>query len=228
MFDPLMLSTARSRKQVLVFFLVAVISLLLSLGLGTALMGRVYSITSPKGDPYNGQFTRSQLTGIYLLTFFGTLSLMMFGNAIPNLVIFGWPRTKLATALLFMMLSFIVGLVLMVVYMWEPEKTYVKTPAGLGSNDQGLIAVGSFFFVGFGFFTLLIGGILWELFPTEVNRACARVMARMPGWFVRMRCRRRVVGWMTFVVILTCVAVFCVCVGGGGGGWWSSEPQQHT
>lgn len=200
---PAVLSTSRNRKQVVGFFLVAIVSLLLSLGLGTALMGRVYNTYSLAGDEYNGQITRGQLVGIYLLVFLGTLSIMMFANAIPSLVVFGWSRMKLATTMLFMMLSFIVGLVLMVVYMWEPEKTYVRATAGLGTNDQGLIAVGSFFFVGFGFLALLIGGILWELFPTQVNSACARVMAHMPGWFVRMHCRRRVVAWMTFMLILT-------------------------
>lgn len=198
----ILLSTPRNRKQVIGFWVVAVIALLLSLGLGTALMGRLYNPNVAAGtDPYNGRVTRSQLVGIYLLTFLGTLSVMMFANAIPSLVVFGWSRTKITIILLFLMLSFIVGLVLMVVYMWEPQKTYTDAPA-VASNDQALIAVGSFFFVGFGFLALMIGGILWELFPKQVNSACARVMAHMPGWFVRMHWRRRVVAWMTFIIIL--------------------------
>lgn len=148
------------------YFTAAIISLGLSLGLGTVLMGRLYDPWVATTDARNGELaSQSVLVGIYLLVFIGSLSFMLFINAVPSLVVFGWPRPLYVASLLSLTFAFIVGAVLCLVYMIEPEKTFT-TSVVTGTNDRGLVCMGAFFMWGFGFLAMLTGGILLRGFPS--------------------------------------------------------------
>ena len=92
--------TQRITRQLLGYFLVSIFCIVLGLGGGSALMGRLYNPNVVPADAHNGQMSGAgQLMGVYLLVYFGTLGIMMAANLIPSLVVLALPRPVHVAAL---------------------------------------------------------------------------------------------------------------------------------
>lgn len=162
--------TRRNVKQTTLYFLIAVISLVLSLGGGTKLLGHMYDYNSPLDSPDNGKMSSgSQLVGLFFLIYFGTLSIMMFVNFLPSLVVLDWQRSSLNFILVLFTIASILASLLCFFLLAQPQNTYANSLDG-GKVDPAPAAVGLFFFFGFGFISVLCIGMVFAVNPELLKR----------------------------------------------------------
>ena len=111
--------------------------------------------------PENGALSDgAQLFCIFIIIYLGTLSMVMFVNFIPSLVVLNLPTWLYLSMLSAMLAGSILGLAFSVVFLVEPQKTFDLNYAAGSGNDPILASIGVFFSFGFAFLVLLCAGII--------------------------------------------------------------------
>ena len=167
-YPPKFYSTSRARRQLAFYFIIAILSISLAMGLGIPLVGRsyninishIYEVNASLADLMNGRFTSSsQLLGMYLQIYLGTLGLMLFGNFIPSFVVLQLPRSLYIAIIIALLLCFLIAMAMSMYFFIEPQKTFTSH-INVGAGDPNLSTSGAFFFMGFSFLVGLCLGIL--------------------------------------------------------------------
>ena len=157
--------TTRNRLTVFLFFVFGCTLLIVALGAGLPLVGRIYRPYLDPLDSENGRLTNvEQLIGIVLLLYVGTGGIMLLSNLIPSLVVLNLPIRVVRLLLALISTSSAVGLALCMFYLIEPQKTYTDTMA-IGSNDPILATIGAFYLFAFAFLMILSGCVLVYMTP---------------------------------------------------------------
>ena len=171
-------SPTRVRRQLGLFLLLAIILTAVAVGIGVPLMGRAYNINlllmSP-GSETSGMFTLpSQIVGVYLQIYLGTLGLMLFGNFIPSLILLNFSQHIFFSIIVTLLVGFLLAMALIMYYFIEPQKTFTTYP-NVSANDPNRSGSGAFFFVGFSFLVGLCLGILQFHTSLKQNRGSSRM-----------------------------------------------------
>ena len=152
---------SRIRKELVFYLIVAVVTLAVAMGVGISITGSLYGETD---GILRGRFSsESQLAGIYLQIYFGTLSLMLFANFIPGLVILRLPYRVYVGVMGGLLAGFLLGLALCMYYLIQPQATYIDHATHQGLGDPVTVTSGGLFFVGFVFLAGLCMSILGAL-----------------------------------------------------------------
>jgi hypothetical protein len=172
--------------QLLIYFILAVVTLCLSLGLGVELMGYAYDPHMEMTIPTNGAFTGPwQFVGLMMITFFGTASIMLWANFIPSLAVLQLKPSVLQAVLALVAAGCIIGTALVMRYLIEAQSTFAESLV-TGTEDPIRAAVGAFFVVGFGFLFIITVSMMVNASPWGVVR---RFREGAFAWAVTMRYR---------------------------------------
>ena len=109
------------------------------------MIGRAYDPHREVSDPSNGAFSKaSQLGGVFIVMYAGTLSIMLFVNLIPGIAVlqFSLRVTLMILALLFC--CFLTGTALAMNYLVQPQDTFTHSVV-VGTQDPILSTIGVFF-----------------------------------------------------------------------------------
>ena len=172
---PITKDVVRRRNQILLIFFAALVSLALSLGL-IPVVGRVYSPNDSLKLDSNGALTnRGQLAAIMLIIYFGTLSVVLLVNFLPSLAVLNLKPIVYCFIIFLMWCGATIGMVLCLVYLIEPQKTFSGT-LNVSDNDPILSTIGAYFCIAFGFLAILCVGIF-------------RATANMPSFMTTIKRR---------------------------------------
>ena len=195
---PLSHDVVRHRALIFIFFFTALLALALSFAVIPAI-GRIYDVDIPVMVGTNGAFSNGgQLFCIFIIIYFGTLSMVMFVNFIPSLVVLNLRRWVYFALLSLLLLGSIIGFILSLVYLIEPQLTYDSSHVVASGNDPILASIGAFFCFGFAFLIVLCSGIIAVgLGKPSLSSILYRLLPlRLRAW------SWRVIGSVTFFILM--------------------------
>jgi hypothetical protein len=183
---------------------IAIVALALNFGAGIGMVSpRLYTYDMLGHEKENGDVrTGGQQMGFFFLTLCGTLAFMMLGNLLPNLVVLRLPLKLYLLVLGSIFVCSLLGVMLSLFLLIEPQKTYWSSVGG-GQILPFMLTVGCFSIFGFGFATILSLGIMIAAVP-RTAKAAGRVWERvLPTCIAK---NYRVVGIVSLFAFL-CVTV---------------------
>ena len=121
----------------------------------------MYNVNIPVIVPENGALSSgNQMLCIFVVIYLGTLSIVMFVNFIPSLVVLNFRPWIYLSILSISFLGSVLGFVLSLYFLIEPQKTFDSSTVVGSGNDPILASIGTFFCFGFAFLAILCGGII--------------------------------------------------------------------